>query len=72
MASNDTGSKSINYERRIQELNVLVNELNSLKKNATVYRQQRNSNVYFKDSPTKVLSETKKELDSLKKKQNKS
>ncbi len=68
MASNDT-SKILNDKKRIQELNVLVNELTSLKKTATVYKQQRNSNVYFKDSPTKILSETKRELDSLTNKQ---
>ena len=52
-------------EARIQELTVLQNELSSLQKNASVYRQQRNSNIMFKCNKPQVLSETKKELNSL-------
>ena len=63
MMENDYNLKQT--EARIQELTVLQNELSSLKKNASVYKQQRNSNIMFKCSKPEVLSETKKELNSL-------
>ena len=52
-------------EVRIQELTVLQNELSSLKNSASVYKQQRNSNILFKCNKPEVFVDTKRELTSL-------
>lgn len=46
----------------IQETEVLLSELHSLKKNAKVYKQQPNSNIFFLHDITKAKSETKEDL----------
>lgn len=46
----------------MRELKILHDELTTLKKGATVYKQQRNSNILFKCNKGTVLSETKKKL----------
>ena len=52
---------------RVQELEVLNSELQSLKKNAKVYKCQPNSSLFFLEDKQSVFSDAKKELDSLKK-----
>ncbi len=63
----DNRDEEPNRASRIQELTVLQQELSSLKKHARVYKQQRNSHILFKGSREEVFSDTKKELNSLRK-----
>ncbi|KAL1415996.1 hypothetical protein MTO96_028343 [Rhipicephalus appendiculatus] len=64
MADNDaTEAKS--RERRIQELKVLEHEINCLKKDACVYKQQPNSNIFFKSTLADIVQDTKRNLDAL-------
>ncbi|KFM73841.1 hypothetical protein X975_26965, partial [Stegodyphus mimosarum] len=39
--------ETVNKQREVQELETILYELNTVKKNAKVYKQQQNSNVYF-------------------------
>lgn len=52
-------------KRQIKELQILAGELGSLKKGATVYKQQPNSNLYFKGDREKVAAETRYHLNKL-------
>ncbi|KAL3187986.1 hypothetical protein MRX96_024335 [Rhipicephalus microplus] len=64
MADNDaTDAKS--RERRILELKVLQHEINCLKRDACVYKQQPNSNIFFKSTLADVEQDTKRNLDLL-------
>ncbi|PRD25618.1 UNVERIFIED_CONTAM: hypothetical protein NCL1_40374 [Trichonephila clavipes] len=49
-----------------KELEVLLSELSSLKKNAKVYKQLQNSNVCFLSDIGTLKQETQKKLDDLK------
>lgn len=50
---------------QMQELKVLEHEINCLKKNARVYKQQPNSNIFFKSTLADVEQETKRNLQAL-------
>lgn len=63
----DKDSKPL--ERRIQELKVLEHEINCLKKDASVYKQQPNSNIFFKSTLADVEWEMKKNLEQLQEQQ---
>ncbi|XP_077513959.1 uncharacterized protein LOC144124894 [Amblyomma americanum] len=63
--ADDNISASKARERRIQELKVLEHEINCLKKDARVYKQQPNSNIFFKSTLADVEQETKRNLQSL-------
>lgn len=64
-------SSSEDKTQRYQELKVLEGELASLKKGAHIYKQQRNSNVFFMvDNVSKVTSEVKKELKQMEQQKN--
>lgn len=52
---------------KIKEQKVIVDELSNLKKNRKVYKQQQNSNIFFLEERTKMLSESKNKLDELRK-----
>nr|CAH0100028.1 unnamed protein product [Daphnia galeata] len=52
-------------EKKIAELQVLEQELGSLKKNARVYQSHGNSNVFFVAEREKVHSETKLSITKL-------
>ncbi|KAL1415997.1 hypothetical protein MTO96_028343 [Rhipicephalus appendiculatus] len=49
----------------IQELKVLEHEINCLKKDACVYKQQPNSNIFFKSTLADIVQDTKRNLDAL-------
>ncbi|XP_050043510.1 ASNSD1 upstream open reading frame protein-like [Dermacentor andersoni] len=69
MAENDAAAAK-SRERRIQELKVLEHEINCLKRNACVYKQQPNSNIFFKSTRADVEQDTKRNLDALQARQN--
>ena len=52
-------------EKRVKELQVLNVELSSLKPGKKVYKQQPNSNMFFRDDIGRVMASAKQELDSL-------
>ncbi|XP_057614602.1 ASNSD1 upstream open reading frame protein [Chionomys nivalis] len=52
---------------KIKEQKIIVDELSNLKKNRKVYRQQQNSNIFFLEDRTNMLSESKNTLDELRK-----
>jgi len=52
-------------QRRIQELQVLESELKSMKKGGRVYKQQPNSNIFFRQEMVQTLSDAKKEVEEL-------
>lgn len=52
---------------KIKEQKITVDELSNLKKNRKVYKQQQNSNIFFLEERTKMLSESKNKLDELRK-----
>jgi len=58
--------ESVQQDERQHELNVIVGELKSLKKTARIYKQQPNSNVYFRVSYDEALSRAQIELEKLK------
>ncbi|XP_060086020.1 ASNSD1 upstream open reading frame protein-like [Ylistrum balloti] len=57
--------KKLQLQHQIREKEVLNSELSTLKKNAKVYKQQQNSNVFFLANRDTVFSECKRTLDSL-------
>ncbi|XP_063965080.1 ASNSD1 upstream open reading frame protein-like isoform X1 [Lytechinus pictus] len=52
---------------QISELQVLQSELSSLKKNAKVYTQQQNSNVFFLSDKAHCQSRCKSQIETLEK-----
>lgn len=58
-------SQTKEVKQQIKELQILEAELGSLKKGATVYKQQPNSNLYFKDDREKVAADTRYRLNKL-------
>ena len=58
-------SQTKEVKRQMKELQILETELGSLKKGAAVYRQQPNSNLYFKDDREKVAADTRRQLSKL-------
>jgi hypothetical protein len=52
--------------RRQRELEVIISELKSIKKGASVYSQQPNSNVYFLTTREEALQHAQTELSKLK------
>ena len=58
-------SQTKEVKQQIKELQILEAELGSLKKGATVYRQQPNSNLYFKGDREKVAADTRRQLSKL-------
>ncbi|KAK3590586.1 hypothetical protein CHS0354_021860 [Potamilus streckersoni] len=55
----------MDLEKNINEQKVLENELKNLRKGASVYKKQQNSNVFFKANREKVFHEAKKNLEDL-------
>ncbi|XP_063792795.1 ASNSD1 upstream open reading frame protein [Pseudophryne corroboree] len=54
------------FSAQYREQTVLLDELSNLKNDRRVYKQQRNSNIYFLADKSKTLSECKKTLDDMK------
>ncbi|KAH3720896.1 ASNSD1 upstream open reading frame protein-like [Dreissena polymorpha] len=54
-----------NFSKQIKEQQVLEQELKSQPKGASVYKQQPNSQIFFKTSHEKMMVECKRNLDSL-------
>ncbi|XP_071484204.1 ASNSD1 upstream open reading frame protein-like [Diadema antillarum] len=52
-------------DRQIRELQVLQDELSTLRKNATVYQQQPNSQVFFLASRGRCQDECRKKIEKL-------
>ncbi|XP_033762535.1 ASNSD1 upstream open reading frame protein-like [Pecten maximus] len=57
--------KKLQLQHQIKEKEVLQSELSTLKKEAKVYKQQQNSNVFFLANKDNVFSECKRTLDNL-------
>ncbi|XP_078704024.1 ASNSD1 upstream open reading frame protein-like [Branchiostoma floridae x Branchiostoma belcheri] len=64
-----TGQRKDEVERQMNEQTVLEIELRTVKQDKRVYKQQQNSNVFFREDKTKLLtvSECKKTMDELRK-----
>ncbi|CAH1237937.1 ASNSD1 upstream open reading frame protein-like [Branchiostoma floridae] len=62
-----TGPRKDEVERQMNEQTVLEIELRTVKQDKRVYKQQQNSNVFFREDKTKLLSECKKTMDELRK-----
>ncbi|XP_030845940.1 ASNSD1 upstream open reading frame protein-like [Strongylocentrotus purpuratus] len=58
---------NIHANRQISELRVLQSELSSLKKNAKVYKQQQNSQVFFLTDKAHCQSQCKNQIETLEK-----
>ncbi|XP_026644683.1 ASNSD1 upstream open reading frame protein [Microtus ochrogaster] len=58
-------SEALGNKIKVQK--IIVDELSNLKKNRKVYRQQQNSNIFFLEDRTNMLSESKNTLDELRK-----
>lgn len=52
-------------EKAVQQQKILESELVSLKKEARVYQQQQNSNVFFQSKKEDILRECQETLKSL-------
>nr|XP_054767299.1 ASNSD1 upstream open reading frame protein-like isoform X1 [Lytechinus pictus] len=65
--SNAGDAGKIHVNRQISELQVLQSELSSLKKNAKVYTQQQNSNVFFLSDKAHCQSRCKSQIETLEK-----
>ncbi|OWF40892.1 hypothetical protein KP79_PYT19617 [Mizuhopecten yessoensis] len=61
----EVDNRKVQLQQQIKGKQVLHGELSTLKKEAKVYKQQQNSNVFFLDNKDNVFSECKRTLDSL-------
>lgn len=67
MAAKQTQKKlaSLESNMRRKELEVINSELTSLKPGKKVYKQQPNSNIFFREDITQVMEHAKQELKAL-------
>ena len=56
---------SLESNLRMKELEVINSELTSLKTGRKVYKQQPNSNIFFREDISRVMEHAKQELNSL-------
>lgn len=52
-------------KNKIRELDILQGELKSMKKGGKVYKQQPNSQIFFRENMEQVFSDAKREMDEL-------
>ena len=64
-SSEKMDSRNKEVKQQIQELNVLEGELGSLKTGAKIYKQQPNSNIFFRTNRDTIAAETKRRLNKL-------
>ncbi|WAQ93940.1 ASURF-like protein [Mya arenaria] len=55
----------VNWNIKVHEQKVLEQELKSIRKGADVYKQQRNSQIFFKTTKEKMMAECKHTMDDL-------